>query len=1050
MPDTNFVLRLQNENSGQHDLQNTLKHWDESRMFDDKQINAIESTNKTSLNQPTSIPSPFARIALVKTAFNEVTEHGEKALTAYQKIVSDTLDVAEIFFTFDKWKNKIEIIKWKYGRKKNSTELEDDSDLKKLQSGHKQLYKTLKTFLENDAVAYNFDKMKCIYILKYKKTGDMIGATSPCTLFFSSANVYHDIDIKLDSQRKAFEGIVPFYQRNWDFQKYLYSWIIENNENRIIESKAISIFNEFQKYLEAQKSFTNRTEDINNLTGINKNLYNEIGSPSVEVIGKLLFQCKDISPGNWSPNDILEEVMIRLPYEINKDSFFDGNIPYDSKKTFLLPIKDKFFTKYSIEDLKKFIKINHSGDVAEVEVKIDKQAAPIKKKYFKSDNTLIELTFDCAIFPNVKFSNEKLANYRFGLVCDFKEKEKFDVEFVKINSGIESTKKRFSIRNETKSKNRQLKNYTLKESNFSYIKLLYDHRFSGIIIPNLELREGTSKFTFAIDFGTTNTHIEYKIDNGRDIKSFDISKKQIDERQIHYLHGGEDLLKNYFDEEYISSYTGEEFKFPMRSALSYGENTNWLDVYPFEKASLNEFYEKRTDYPYNKTETDLKWSDAENYKCQVKAYIESIMYILRNKVILNYGSLADTKIIWFYPVSMERKRYENLVKAWKESYIKYFGGVENNIISITESIAPFEYYIKDGDTSKLVTIDIGGETTDAVISTGNSADYITSFRFAANAILGDGYSETGRVKNGIVRQFFDQIRKELQSVINKSDDIFHIFDEMLSNKRSDDIASFLFSIKHNKRVRSFGQNLADNVNLNEKLINDTTQKITFIFFYTAIIYHIAKLMKVLNAEMPDKIVFSGNGSRVIQFLTDDKTILKDYTKLIFEKIYKKKYPDSGLEIIPPKDNPKAATCKGGFYLSQPYDYESILNKKVVLHSNGTNKIIRKTNSSESDMYKSINNDYIEKTVAEVNEFINFVFENLSFFTNKGYQLNSESIKIAKEKCSQKLRIYAECGWKLKMKEADEDELINESLFFYPLIGMLKELTDAICDKNSIY
>ena len=36
--DTNFVLRLQNENRGQHDLQNTLKHWDTSRMFDDKQI----------------------------------------------------------------------------------------------------------------------------------------------------------------------------------------------------------------------------------------------------------------------------------------------------------------------------------------------------------------------------------------------------------------------------------------------------------------------------------------------------------------------------------------------------------------------------------------------------------------------------------------------------------------------------------------------------------------------------------------------------------------------------------------------------------------------------------------------------------------------------------------------------------------------------------------------------------------------------------------------------------------------------------------------------
>jgi len=1073
---TTFVFRLQSDN-GQHDLSNTIKHWDESQMYADKQINAIESSNEKSLNQPTSIPSPFARIALVKTAFEEVAAHDKrilqqyeekkqndptfnevytdfykkcshKILAAYQKIVSDCLDVAEIFFTFDKWKDKVEIITWKYGRKENSTELEDDSDLKKLQHGHRQLYKTFKTFLENDAVAYNFDKMKGIYILKYKKTGEMIGATSPCTLFFSSANTNSNIDIKLNSQRKAFEGIVPLHKRNWDFQKYLYSWIVVNNENRVIGGRAISVFDEFIKYLEVQKPLINRTEEIDALISIDTELYDQLRSPDVEVLGKSVYQSKDISPVTWSANDILEDVIIRLPYEISKDSFFDGNLPNNSKQTYLLPVKEKFFTKYSIEDLKKFIKINHSGDVAEVEVKIDKQNTPIKKTYKKTENTLIELTFDCAIFPNVKFNNENIANYRFGLVCDYKEKEKFNAEFVKIRGSIDANKKRFSVRNETQSKNRQLKNYTLKESNFDYIKLHYGGIY-GIIIPNLEPREGTSKFTFAVDFGTTNTHIEYRVDNGRDIKSFDISKKQIDERQIHYLHGGEDLLKNYFDEEYIPSYTDEEFKFPMRTALSYGENTNWLDVYPFEKASLNELYEKRTDYPYNKTETDLKWSDAKDYKNQVKAYIESIMYILRNKVILNHGNLADTKIIWFYPVSMERKRYENLVKAWKEAYKNYFGGAENNIISITESIAPFEYYVKDGDTSNLVTIDIGGGTTDVVIANKGNADYITSFRFAANAVFGDGYSETGRVKNGIVRQFFDQIKKELQTVINENDDVFQIFDDMSTNKRSDDIASFLFSLKHNKRVRSFGQNLADNVNLNEKLINDTTQKITFIFFYTALIYHLSKLMKTMNLGMPDKIVFSGNGSQVIQFLTDDESILKDYTKLIFEEVYNCNYPSSGLTIIPPKDNPKAATCKGGFYLSQPYDYESILNKKIVLHSNGTNQVIQRSNSKEPDKYQFIDNDYLEKTVEEVKEFINFVFNNLSFFTNKGYQLNSDSISIAKEKCFEKLSIYAECGWKIKMKEADNDELINESLFFYPIIGMLKELTDAICDKNVI-
>lgn len=1041
MSDNTFAFRLQDETE-QHDLSNSLNHWDESRMYDDKQIAAIKSSNRKSLHQPTSIPSPFARIALVKTAFAEVAEHGENALAAYQKIVSDSLDVAEIFFTFDKWRNKIEIIKW-----------DKNEDLEKLKGGHRQLYKTLKTFLDNDATEYNFDRMQCIYILKYKTTGEMIGATSPSTIFFSSENDLSHIEIQLPDEHKAFNGIKPLHERSWEFQKYLHVWIAENNENRNIDGRAAtSLFQEFAKYLDVQKKLCGRFEEIDSLlknaSGELESSFKILRAPDVEVLGKKMYQSKNISSVTeyLTENDVLEEKIIRLPYESRKESFFDGNLQENSRFTYLLPIKDEFFTHSSIEALKHNMKINHSGNVVEVELIIGSQS--FKKRYSIASGTIIEpqYTFDCAIFPNVKFENENLAHYRFGLVCDFKEKDKYNAQFVKINSSIDPTKKRSSVRNETQTLNRQLKNYSLLGSNFDYIRLTYNGEH-GIIIPNLELRRGTLKFSFAVDFGTTNTHIEYRIDNGRDIKSFDITKKQIDERQIHYLHGGEDLLKNYFDEEYIASYTDEEFKFPMRTALSYGENTNWLDVYPFEKASLNELYEKRTDYPYNKTKTDLKWSDASDYQNQVKAYIESILYILRNKVILNHGSLEDTKIIWFYPVSMERKRYENLIKAWKEAFRKYFGGDESNIISLTESVAPFEYYVRDGDTSKLVTIDIGGGTTDVVISSAGSVDYITSFRFAANAVFGDGYSETGRVKNGIVRQFFNHIREDLKTVIkNEEDEIFKIFDDMITNKRSDDIASFLFSLKYNKRVRSLGQNLADNVNLNNKLINDTTQKITFIIFYSAIIYHIAKLMKALNAEMPDKIVFSGNGSRVIQFLTEDEDILKDYTKLIFEKVFKKNYHKSGLSIIPPGSNPKVATCKGGFHLSQPYDYQSILNKKVVLHSNGTSQVINMSNSTDSDKYKSINDEYLVKTVEEVIEFLNFVFDNLSFFTNKGYQLNSESIKTAKENCIQKLSIYAECGWKLKMKEAEEDELINESLFFYPLVGMLKELTDAICDQ----
>lgn len=1041
--DTTFVFRLQSEAKGQHDLQNTLKHWDESCMYDDKQIAAIESSNRESFSQPTSIPSPFARIALVKTAFAEVAEYGNSSLKAYQKIVSDSLDVAEIFFTFDKWREKIEVLRW------GKTE-----DLQKLESGHRQLQKTLRTFLTDDATVYNFDKMEYIYILKYKPTGEMIGATSPCTLFFSSANNMQEVDIQLSNTHKAFDdNIIPLSERSWEFQKYLYTWISANNENRIIQGKsASSIFCEVQKYLEQQKPIIGRTEEIDALSNNADTLlrsYKVLRAPDVEILGKSLHQNNETTIQYLTVNDLFENCVLRLPYETKKESFFDGNLQENSKQTYLLPIKENFFNHFSVADLKTALKINHSGDVVEVELRTN--TTTYKKVYKKSAGNVIDLNFDCSIFPNIKFEDDKQAHYRFGLVCNFKDKDKYNAEFIKINSVIGDSKKRTSVRNETHSNNYQLKNYSLEGSNFDYIRLIYNG-ISGLIIPNMELKTGEQEFTFAVDFGTTNTHIEYKIGNNNSITSFNILKTQIDEKQVHCLHGGDDYLTEVFDEEYIPGYTDEEFRFPMRSALSYGEKTNWKDVYPFEKASLDELYEKRLGYDYNNTITDLKWSDDDNNQKQVKVYIESIMYLLRNKVIIGNGRLEKTKIRWFYPVSMERGRYKNLRDAWNSAYKKYFGGDENNIIPITESVAPFEYYIRDRDSNNLVTIDIGGGTTDIVISASGKVDFITSFRFAANAIFGDGYSETNRVKNGIVRQFSEVIKNDLKTKINENDDLFRIFNEMYANKSSADIASFLFSLKQNKKVKQAGEYLAENANLEKKLIADTTQKLTFIFFYSAIIYHLAKLMKAKNLQMPDKIVFSGNGSRVISFFTDDNEILRNYTKLIFGKIYGSSYSSNNLDIILNKENPKEATCKGGFYVDVPESFGDIYKKKVVLHSNGTNAVFQRSSNdineiSDADTYKAIDENYLNRTVEEVKAFINFVFDRLSFFANEGFKLNPTSIETAKKVCFDKLDIYTKNGWQLKRKEVAETEGIEETLFFYPLVGMLKELSDAICDNN---
>jgi hypothetical protein len=1051
--DNKYIFRLQNPD-GQANLKNTIKDWGESAMYGDREIGDIESSNSKSEHEPTSIPSPFARIALAKTAFGEVAEYGEKALASYQKIVSDCLDVAEIFFTFDKWQHKIEIIEW--NKEKSLAALEN----------HKILHKTLKTFLDNDAEIYNFGKMKSIYILKHKKTGKMIGATSPCTLFFSSANKLSDVKIPLSVDRNAFEGKKPLHERSWDFQKYLYTWFAANNETQQVEGKPVSIFDEVGKYLAAQmQESTNKGRNNDDFPTTDKlpenwaSGYNQMRSPDVEICGKYCYYAETKASKEYlTADDLLEDTIIRMPLAIRSNSFFDGNLS-DKDNTYLLPVKDEFFKHWDIDTLKKSIRINHYSQYATVTLNIE--GKEYKKEYKVSENRIIELSsyFDCAIFPNVRFKNDKDAQYRFGLVCDFNEKEKYKAEFVKIDGTIDANAKRESVRNETFGNNKQLKNYSLEGSNFDYIKIAYNGVF-GIVIPGLDSKEGSKEFTFAVDFGTTNTHIEYKVDTDREQK-FDIlpySKDNKDECQVHCLHGRDSDLKYVFDYEFIPAYTDIEFKFPMRSALLLGENPNWSNIYPFEKASAAFLYEKKEYSPYfGEPITDLKWSDSADNKNQVKAYIESLMFILRNKVVIGGGDLSKTKIRWFYPVAMERGRYNNFDTAWKDAYKKYFGGADTNLVSITESVAPFEYYLKDGNSSNLVTIDIGGGTTDIVISSGNkTADYITSFRFAANSIFGDGYAENGRVKNGIVRQFAEKIKTELLTEFSENDELFRIFQNMQDNKDSSDIASFLFSLGSNKKVIAKGKNLSENANLTKKLMEEPkSHEIIFIFFYSAIIYHLAKLMKAKTLDMPDKIVFSGNGSRVISFFTTDIRLLTDYTKLIFTKIYgTNDYAQNGLKIILNTTEPKEATCKGGLLMDKPESYSDIYKKKVVLHSNGTNAVIQKTASltelpKDEDKNKAIDADYLDKTVEEVKIFIQFVLDLLPFLAHNGYKLNSASVEIAQAECFKRLDIHAKNGWHLKKskEKLTDDEQIEETLFFYPLVGMFKALSDAICNKN---
>ncbi|ADQ80183.1 hypothetical protein Palpr_2046 [Paludibacter propionicigenes WB4] len=1112
--------------------------WQDANVYGVQAISEITDPDGADAKKEiTSIPSPFARIDLIKTAFREVVNMANRdsrgrgyagldGKTIYHKMVSDAFDIAQIFFNIETFKDKFEILVW-----------DRSKDLKV----NNVLGKTLKRYLESDATGddpYNFGKLERIYLLNYigpDRPGNLniVGATSPATLFFSSANdlSYVSKNINFGQDRPFDHEYQPLYKRDFEFQKYIYAFREAygikafGKHFREIEDYLISSTGKECNYKHLNEEQKRIIDDLDesSIAGYEPITVGEKGADQLDILGKpfhkktklinwqsdfeiesTLFQGEKkplvlpVEAGNTYENlkfttdkwgkqhkapyynntlwtnrklpivddeypyltisDFLTDTIVRMPYEINKESFFDGNIDRADGKSYLLPLTDLFFQFFTTDQLrgtlrdgKKMFELkNNAGGVTAVlriPIKGNKHIE-YRRTYFEAvepdiennDGGLVEEDFVYAQFPLIKFKTNNEAYYRMGLLSNFDNAEKYSLRLYYQNNSLKSD---FIVRNEQDNRYNKYKTYILEKSNFDYLRIDCNNEISGIVLPEFKHQGGMQQYTFAIDFGTTNMHIEYSLDNNP-AKPFDITK---DEMQIHLLLKVVDIMRrNIFNYDMLPPTLGmeEEFKLPMRTVLSEALTTDWnSSVFPMAQVNIPFPYERKTEPEYNKIITNLKWSNEKDNIKRVTNYIESLFLILRNKVILNNGDISKTKIIWFYPISMTQHRYDLFKKAWEETYKKYFGTNVQNVISITESVAPYEFYKSSaGNTSNMVSIDIGGGTSDIVIAKNKEVKFISSFRFAANSVFGDGYvtSRNGSIQNGIIRQFKEEIDKILKN--NNMDDLVKIYTRLDHKNVSSDLASFFFSLKNNKEV--VDASISNDLDFNRILQADDKQKIVFLFFYVAIIYHLVHLMKAKDIPMPRHITFSGNGSKMIQILTTNTRLLENFTKMIFEKIYNEKYPSDGLTIIQSPTIPKEATCKGGISSQIAQDYTQISATKVVLKGSDNCTFISNETYGNIDQQQ-----YIARTTEEIRKFIQFTFDlNNDFSFKNNFGIDSASFSSAKTECFRDLAIYTENGLKQKLSEVSDDDLIEETFFFYPLNGMLYALSSKICELNS--
>lgn len=1111
----------------------TYEDWNQSPAFpyNSSSRDTIEDPDGASArHEITSIPSPFARIDLIKTAFKEVCKVDKKThrvnldgKTIFHKMVSDTLDVAEIFFNLDKYNGKIEVIKWDPSLMLQELEASGIS-------GHRYLADALRKYMVSDSKTYNFGNLKNIYLLNYVEGPNelnIIGATSPATLFFCNANDLSYVNGIFFGEDKPFDSeYQPLYKRDFEFIKYLFA-LRANIHN------FANLFPEVDDYL--TKTFTAITDQCkkNELLNISATALDQFSTISVvnvqqndfvEVLGNLLYKkssrpvttasdfiikttkqtsaqplvlpiesgnrysslqyttgkwgkinaapyfdtesdlSKRILPCDGSLNpyltisDFLEDNIIRVRHTLNAENYFNGNLKAAEKElSFLLPIKPLLFEYFTAEEIRGNmvdgrpmlqmetlagdsgvkvtlrIPIRGNGNVSYIEytrIYYNNRSADIDS----NEGSIVEFGFTGFIMPQVKFNQDADAIYNVSIVQMPSAQSSFIFYKETKTVLVKSHSSRFIERQALAKSD----NYLIEGSNFDFIQVSDKSGCKGVILPIFKQQYNVEKFEFAIDLGTSNTHIEYRRgDETPEVFSFSSKDRQLCEMflpsrneygNLEELIDETELIQKDFIPESLEN---SDFGFPTRTVLSCAKKVVWSDeINPYTLVNLPFTYDKRSDLSYNNYKYNIKWGSGDDLFV-MESYVKCLMLILRNKVLLNNGDLKSTKITWFYPISMAPNRLRRLKATWDAAYKKYFGDWVTS--HMTESSAPIQYFFNRYSTAtELVNVDIGGGTTDIAFAKDREISHVTSFRFASNALFENSFSELDE-NNGIVDWYKNEILKLLEE--KRITELIRVFNSP-NNVHPSNMASFLFGLKDNTLLRKAGINLKS-VDFNYILQEDEEFKIVFILFYTSIIYHIAQIVKSLGLEVPRHISFSGNGSKVIRILTNDSKLLAKYTKLIFEKILGKPYGKE-LELLGMEDdsNPKESTCKGGIIGKENEDNH---DKNIVFKSDCTGIV------SDSDTYENITDEYKERTVKAVKEFFNFVFNDLcnSFNFDDNFGVKTSSVRIAQTVASKDLLTFLDKGICQRREETEATDTLEETFFFYPIKGVLNAISGEI-------
>ncbi len=607
--------------------------------------------------------------------------------------------------------------------------------------------------------------------------------------------------------------------------------------------------------------------------------------------------------------DFLEDRIIKVSYFIDRKKFFTGN---PKALNFLLPLRKEFFLYFKPEDLFKVDPVSGEltySDMLTVEYDEDRETVTVNLRlplasektinFFKkydvspgSDEMMFcadTAEFDLAVFPFYRLVPDNGHNVYDVMIGAKTDEVTTSYWIQKPGEGLREVPSKTHHRLFKGPKSNILTDHVNVDGAFSMIELeAIDNGQRGRALLLPIFRKVTSDpaqassdiYTFAVDFGTTNTHVAYFVEKpGTSIGpervrpfTYDASDTQLVTLNDENGAGNfGDFMTALFREAVPFAIGGKSnVKFPMRT-VTYEKIGESPTVELF--ANTNIGFNYGSDLSRSKQYmTNIKWDRHSGgnshkrmaeYRKRMAAYFEELLWMMKNKSALN-NCTDSFNVVVTYTISMSINDLEKFKQAWEDARKKVKCTI-NSLKFQTESIAP--YYAKVSQLPSrdpFVNVDIGGGTTDMLyVNPSIQESQVFSALFAADDLWNDGVDPTMRSAkaNGFLTYFKEIRMPQVSSTIPVKDTIE-------AAQSSADVISYLFT---NNDITQLG----------EMIEGSKIMKQLLVVHFGALMYFLAYAVHMAEVAPPRYLTFSGMGSKYIKLINGSDEVLSTMVNAIF-------------------------------------------------------------------------------------------------------------------------------------------------------------------------